>query len=173
MEVCNILQEGDQNLPQKEKCKKAKWLSEERKWICSVMSDSLWPLGLYLARVFHPWDFPGKNTEVDCYISFSRGSSQPRDQTWFSHIAGRLFTVWASRELLGLSNSWEKKRSEIQMRKRKMHHIEFQRIARRDKKASLSEKWKEIEENNRMERLEISSRKLQIPREYFMQRWTD
>ena len=30
---------------------------------------------------------------------------------------------------------------------------------------------KEIEENNRMERLEISSRKFKIPREYFMQRW--
>ena len=26
-------------------------------------------------------------------ISFSRGSSQPRDRTWMSHIAGRCFTV--------------------------------------------------------------------------------
>ena len=26
-------------------------------------------------------------------ISFSRGSCQPRDQTWASHIAGRLFTI--------------------------------------------------------------------------------
>ena len=40
---------------------------------------------------------------------------------------------------------------------------EFQRIARRDKKAFLSDQCKEIEENNRMERLEISSRKLEIP----------
>ena len=32
-------------------------------------------------------------------VSFSRGSSQPKDQTWFSHIAGRLFTIWATREL--------------------------------------------------------------------------
>ena len=48
---------------------------------------------------------------------------------------------------------------------------EFQRIARRDKKAFLSDQGKEIEENNRMERLEISSRKLEIPREHFMQRW--
>ena len=48
---------------------------------------------------------------------------------------------------------------------------EFQRIARRDKKAFLSDQCKEIEENNRMERLEISSRKLEIPREHFMQRW--
>ena len=47
----------------------------------------------------------------------------------------------------------------------------FQRIARRDKKAFLSNQCKEIEENNRMEKLEISSRKLEIPREHFMQRW--
>ena len=29
-------------------------------------------------------------------ISFSRGSSQPRDQTWVSCIADRRFTVWAT-----------------------------------------------------------------------------
>ena len=43
---------------------------------------------------------------------------------------------------------------------------EFQRIARRDRKAFLSNQCREIEENNRN-----SSRKLEIPREYFMQRW--
>ena len=31
-------------------------------------------------------------------ISFSRGFSQPRDQTWVSCIAGRFFTIWATRE---------------------------------------------------------------------------
>ena len=31
-------------------------------------------------------------------ISFSRGSSQSRDQTWVSHIVGRHFTIWATRE---------------------------------------------------------------------------
>ena len=41
-------------------------------------------------------------------------------------------------------------------------NAEFQRIARRDKKAFLSDQSKEIEENNRMGRLEISSRKLEI-----------
>ena len=48
---------------------------------------------------------------------------------------------------------------------------EFQRIARRDKKAFLSDQCKEIEENNRMGNPEISLRKLEIPREQFMQRW--
>ena len=50
-------------------------------------------------------------------------------------------------------------------------NAEFQRTARRDKKDFLSDQCKEIEENNRMGRLEISSRKLEIPRELFMQRW--
>ena len=47
-------------------------------------------------------------------------------------------------------------------------NAEFQRIARRDKKAFFSNQCKEIEENNRMGRLEISSGKLEIPREHFM-----
>ena len=46
-------------------------------------------------------------------------------------------------------------------------NAEFPRIAERDKKAFLSEQCKEIEENNR-KRLEISSRKLEIPWEFFM-----
>ena len=50
-------------------------------------------------------------------------------------------------------------------------NAEFQRRARRDKKAFLRDQCKAIEENNRMERLEISSRKLEISREHFMQRW--
>jgi len=48
---------------------------------------------------------------------------------------------------------------------------EFQSIARRDKKVFLSDQCEKLEENNRTKNLEISSRKLQIPREYFMQRW--
>ena len=50
-------------------------------------------------------------------------------------------------------------------------NAEFQRIAKRDKKAFLKDQCKEIEENNRMEKTEIFSRKLEIPREHFMQRW--
>ena len=50
-------------------------------------------------------------------------------------------------------------------------NADFQRIARRDKKAFLSDQCKEIEEKTEWERLETSSRKLEIPREHFMQRW--
>ena len=56
-------------------------------------------------------------------------------------------TVWG-----GLTNSCEKKRSKKQRRKGKIQHLnaEFQKIARRDKKAFFSYQCKEIEENNRM-----------------------
>ena len=52
----------------------------------------------------------------------------------------------------GLTNSCEKKRSQKQRRKGKIYPLnaEFQRIARRNKKAFLSDQCKEIEENNRM-----------------------
>ena len=65
------------------------------------------------------------------------------------------------------------KRREVKSKGERYKHLkaEFQRIARRDNKAFFSNQCKEIEENNRMERLEISSRKLEIPREHFMQRW--
>ena len=48
-------------------------------------------------------DSPGKNTGVCCMPS-SRESSQPRDQTQVSHIAGRFFTIWATREAEGCWN---------------------------------------------------------------------
>ena len=41
-------------------------------------------------------------------ISFSRGSSRPRDQTWVSRIVGTRFTLWATREALEDDNSeWQ------------------------------------------------------------------
>ena len=54
-------------------------------------------------------------------------------------------------------------------KKKKKWNADFQRIVKRNK-AFLNKQCKEIEENSRMGRLEISSRKLEIPREYFMQR---
>ena len=50
-------------------------------------------------------------------------------------------------------------------------NAEFQRIARRDKKAFLSDQCKEIEENNRMGKTRDFFKKLEMPREIFMQRW--
>ena len=50
----------------------------------------------------------------------------------------------------GLTNSCEKKRSKGEKERYKHLNAEFQRTARRDKKAFFSDQRKEIEENNRM-----------------------
>ena len=50
-------------------------------------------------------------------------------------------------------------------------NAEFQRIARKEKKAFLSDQCKEIEENNRMGKTRHLFGKLEITREYFLQRW--
>ena len=70
------------------------------------------------------------------------------------------------------------KRREVKGKKEKERYTdlnaEFQRIASRGKKAFLSYQCKEVEEKKKKkerERLEISSRKPEIPREHFMQRW--
>ena len=65
----------------------------------SVVSDSLQPVdcsrpsssihGILQARILE-W----------VAISFSRRSSQPRDWTQVSHIVGRRFTIWATREVI-------------------------------------------------------------------------
>ena len=53
----------------------------------------------------------------------------------------------------------------------KQLNVQFQRIARRDKKAFLNDQCKEIKENNRMGKTRDLFKKLEIPREHFMQRW--
>ena len=50
-------------------------------------------------------------------------------------------------------------------------NAEFQRTARREKKAFLSDQCKEIEENNRTGKTRDLFRRLEIPREHFMQKW--
>ena len=50
-------------------------------------------------------------------------------------------------------------------------NAEFQRIARRDNKAFLSDQCKEIEENNRMGKTRDLFKKIRDTREHFMQRW--
>ena len=67
----------------------------------------------------------------------------------------------------------ERREAKSKGEKERYKHLnaEFQRIARRDKKALLSDQCKEIEENNRMGKMRDLSRTLEIPREHFMQRW--
>ena len=78
--------------------------------IASAMSDSLWPHGLKSMMLLCPWDFPGKNIGVDCHFLL-QGIFQNQDSNpgllhcwhilyclmWVSCIAGRFFTIWATR----------------------------------------------------------------------------
>ena len=73
---------------------------------------------------------------------------------------------WLSGEALQIAVERREAKGKGEKERYKHLNAEFQRIARRDKKAFLSDQCKEIEENNRMERLEISSRKVEIPREH-------
>ena len=76
---------------------------------------------------------------------------------------------WLSGEALQITVKRREAKSKGEKERYKHLNAEFQRVARRDKKAFLSDQCKEIEEKNKMEK--ISSRKLEIPREHFMQSW--
>ena len=85
------------------------------------------------------------NSGLKFMTLYRRQGSRP--STWKTNAKKTKMAVWR-----GLTNSCEKKRSEKKGEKERYKHLnaEFQRIARRDKKALLSYQCKEIEENNRM-----------------------
>ena len=75
---------------------------------------------------------------------------------------------WPSEENLKVADKIREAKGKGE-KERYIHlNAEFQRLARRDKKAFLSNQYK-IKNGKR---LESSSRKSEIPREYFMKRWT-
>ena len=75
------------------------------KWSRSVVPDSLWPHGLWLPGSSIQGIFQVRVPEWVA-ILFSRGSSWPRDRTQVSCIAGRCFTLWATKEAQTLAYSW-------------------------------------------------------------------
>ena len=77
---------------------------------------------------------------------------------------------WLSEEALQIAVKRRELKSKEEKERYTHLNAEFQRIARSDKKAFLSDQCKEIEETREWERLEISSRKSGIPREHFMQK---
>ena len=70
---------------------------------CSVVSDSLRPHGLQPARLLFNGILQARILGWVA-ISFSKGSSWPRDRTQVSCTAGRCFTIWATREALQCSH---------------------------------------------------------------------
>ena len=66
-------------------------LVTQRVWLCSAMDHS--PLGSSVYEILQA-------RRLECVaISVSRGSSQSRDRTQISCIAGRFFTIWVTREV--------------------------------------------------------------------------
>ena len=103
-------------------------------------------------------------TEVHDIVQETELKTIPMEKKWKK-------AKWLSGEALQIAV--KRREAKGKGKKERYSHLneEFQRIARRQKKAFLSDQCKEIEENNIMERLEISSRKSEMPREYLMQRW--
>ena len=67
----------------------------------------------------------------------------------------------------------KRKEAKSKREKERYKHLnaEFQRRARRDKKAFVSDQCKEIEEKNRMGKTRDLFKKIRDTREHFMQRW--
>ena len=78
---------------------------------------------------------------------------------------------WLSGEALQIAVKRREVKSKGEKERYKHLNAEFQRIARRDKKAFLSDQCKEIEENNRMGKIRDLFKKVEISREHFIQRW--
>ena len=67
---------------------------------------------------------------------------------------------WLSEEALQIAEKRREVKGKGKKERYKHLNAEFQRIARRDKKAFLSDQCKEMEENNRMGKSRDTSRKL-------------
>ena len=80
-------------------------------------------------------------------------------------------TKWLSEKALQIAVKRREVKSKGEKERYSHLNAEFQRISRRDKKAFLSNKCKEIEENNRMGKTRDLFKKIEIQREHFMQRW--
>ena len=77
---------------------------------------------------------------------------------------------WLSEEALQIAVKRREVKSKGEKERYTHFNAAFQRMARRDKKVFLSDQCKEIEENNTMEKTRDLFKKLEIPREHFMQR---
>ena len=78
---------------------------------------------------------------------------------------------WLSEEALQIAVKRREAKSKEEKERYTNLNAEFQRIARRDKKAFLSNQYKEIEESNRMGKTRDLFKKIRDTKEHFMQRW--
>ena len=80
-------------------------------------------------------------------------------------------TKWLSDEVLQIAVKRRELKSKGEKERYKHLNAEFQRTARREKKAFLSDQCKEIEGNNRIAKTKHLFKKIRDTREDFMQRW--
>ena len=78
---------------------------------------------------------------------------------------------WLSGEALHIAVKRREVKSKGEKERYKHLNVEFQRRARRDKKAFLSDQCKKIEEKYRMGKTSDLFKKIRDTREHFMQRW--
>ena len=78
---------------------------------------------------------------------------------------------WLSEEDLQIAEKRRERKGKGERERYTHLNAEFQRIARKNKKDFLSDQCKKWKRTIECERLEISSRKLEIPREHFLQSW--
>ena len=77
---------------------------------------------------------------------------------------------WLSEEALQIAERRREAKGKGEKEKYTHWNAEFQRIARKDKKAFLSDQCKETEENNRMGKIRDLSKKIRDTKEHFTQR---
>ena len=78
---------------------------------------------------------------------------------------------WLSEEAFQIAEKIREDKGKGEKERYTHLNAEFRRIARRNKKAFLSNQCKEIEENNRMGKTRDLFKKIKIQREYFIERW--
>ena len=78
---------------------------------------------------------------------------------------------WLSEEALQIAEKRREAKGKGEKERYTYLNAAFQRIARRDKEAFLSDQCKEIEENNRLGKTRDLFKKIRDTREYFIQRW--
>ena len=78
---------------------------------------------------------------------------------------------WLSEETLQRAEKRREAKGKGEKEKYTHLNAEFQRIARRDKKAFLSDQCKEIEESNRMGKTRDFFKKIRDTKGTYMQRW--
>jgi len=138
------------------------------KWNRLVLSDSSRPVdcsppsssvhGIVQARILE-W----------VAVSFSRGSSWPRDRTQVSHIAGRRFNLCTTREALKYENTVSQKTSyrdiELQIQ------VLTSKISREERKSGWKKKGEEAGKGEERGGLTDVSCHLQIPRRHGTLPW--